>query len=229
MAVKKEIISKNPCSNTTPQKSVKKCGKYLNQEECRILIDALHRQPDYQFEVIINLFLMTGLRSGELTALQWEDIDLSGGMLKVSHTLTRFEGRYLLTSPKTGKSERYIPLPLYAVKMLSEYKKRMLNNGTLCEGMGNMVFKNQKGSYLCGADLNAKLKKICKANGLPDIHLHSLRHTHASLLINSDVSAKVVAERLGHADIKTTLDIYTHIFEKTRAKAMKSIELQLFK
>ena len=87
----------------------------------------------------------------------------------------------------------------------------------------------KKGSYLCGADLNAKLKKICKANGLLDIHLHSLRHTHASLLINSDVSAKVVAERLGHADIKTTLDIYTHIFEKTRAKAMKSIELQLFK
>ena len=78
-------------------------------------------------------------------------------------------------------------------------------------------------------NLNRKLKDTVKAAGLPDIHLHSLRHTHASLLINSDVTARVIADRLGHSTTKTTLDTYSHVFAASEVKAMQAVEMALFK
>ena len=67
-----------------------------------------------------------------------------------------------------------------------------------------------------------------KNTDLPPIHLHSLRHTYASLLINADVAARVVADRLGHASTSTTLNIYSHVFEASAVKAMQAIEVALF-
>ena len=74
-----------------------------------------------------------------------------------------------------------------------------------------------------------RLKKICRKAGLPDIHVHSLRHTHASLLINSNVTARVIADRLGHSTTKTTLDTYSHVFAESEAKAMQAIDMALFR
>lgn len=79
-----------------------------------------------------------------------------------------------------------------------------------------------------GANLNFKLKKVCEKAGLPPIHLHSLRHTHASLLINSNITAKVIADRLGHSTTKTTLDTYSHVFAESEVKAMQAVEMALF-
>lgn len=106
--------------------------------------------------------------------------------------------------------------------------ERRLAVGALWQDSG-AVFTNLTGGYLCGTNLNTKLKPILKAAGLPDIHLHSLRHTHASLLINSDVTAKVIANRLGHANTKTTLDTYSHVFAASEVKAMQAVEMALFK
>ena len=92
-----------------------------------------------------------------------------------------------------------------------------------------MIFTNTKGDYISPGNLNNKLKRLCKSAGLPeDIHLHSLRHTHASLLINSDVPAKVISTQLGHSTTKTTLDTYSHVFAASEVKAMHAVEMALF-
>lgn len=91
------------------------------------------------------------------------------------------------------------------------------------------VFTNGAGNYLIGSNLNMRLKPICKKAGLPPIHIHSLRHTHASLLINSNVTARVVADRLGHSTTKTTLDTYSHVFAESEARTMQAIDMALFR
>ena len=91
------------------------------------------------------------------------------------------------------------------------------------------VFTNMTGGYIVGANLNSKLKRVCEKAGLPSIHLHPLRHTHASLLINSNITAKVIADRLGHSTTKTTLDTYSHVFAESEARAATAIDMALFR
>ena len=196
------------------------------------LLAAAHEQPDFQLEVMVNLLLATGIRSGELTALHWEDVDLRTGVLFVQNTLVRVNGEYKRTAPKTATSTRHIILPPFILRMLEEHKRQQ--DATQADSGGEWrkcpaVFLNNSGNYMLGGNINLKLKRLLEAAGLPpDIHLHSLRHTHASLLINSDVTAKVIASRLGHGTTKTTLDTYAHVFASSEVKAMQAVQMALF-
>lgn len=94
----------------------------------------------------------------------------------------------------------------------------------------NLVFTNLSGGFYLGTNMNNKLKRIIAGTDLPqDLHLHSMRHTHASLLINSDVAARVIADRLGHSTTKTTLDTYSHVFAESEARAMQAVDMALFR
>lgn len=231
-AVKKEIMRRNPCKLATPPKVDTKPAEFLNEQQCHIFLQALHEQNDFQFEVICNLFLATGMRSGELCALHWEDINLETGLLYIQHTLVRMNGEFRRDTPKTSGSERRIVLPEYIIELLKQHKKRQalerFKAGSSWK-VPDAVFTNGAGNYFIGANLNVRLKKICRKAGLPDIHVHSLRHTHASLLINSNVTARVIADRLGHSTTKTTLDTYSHVFAESEAKAMQAIDMALFR
>jgi len=92
-----------------------------------------------------------------------------------------------------------------------------------------LLFTNQTGGFLLGTNLNTRLKRVIRGTDLPqDLHIHSLRHTFASLLINSNVAARVIADRLGHSTTKTTLDTYSHVFAASEVKAMQAIDMALF-
>ena len=231
-AVKKEIMRRNPCKLATPPKVDTKPAEYLDEKQCHIFLQALHEQDDFQLEVICNVLLATGMRSGELCALHWEDINLETGLLYIQHTLVRMHGGFHRDTPKTSGSERRIVLPQYIIDLLQQHKKRQaverFKAGTAWK-VPDAVFTNGAGNYLIGANISVRIKKICKQSGLPDIHLHSLRHTHASLLINSNVTARVIADRLGHSTTKTTLDTYSHVFAESEAKAMQAIDMALFR
>ena len=223
-AVKKEIMRRNPCTLATPPKNDTPPAAYLDEEQSKRLLQALHDYGDYQFEVFCNLMLATGLRPGECTALHWEDIDLQTGVLYVRYTLIRVNGGFNRQTPKTAQSERRIILPPYIVGLLQTHKEQQAGKPNL----NGSVFTNLSGDYFNAINLNARLKKVIAETGLPDIHLHSLRHTHASLLINSDVTAKVIADRLGHANTNTTLNVYSHVFAASEVKAMQAVEMALF-
>jgi integrase len=230
-AVKKEIMRRNPCKLVTPPKVDTPPAAFLDEEQSRLLLDALHNQKNRQLEVMVNVFLATGIRAGECTALHWEDIDLQMGLLHVRYTLARYDGQFVRQTPKTEKSKRRIILPQHIVNLLTEHKQRQ---DDYLKSLGNMslycgsVFTNLRGNYIIAANLSRQLQRVMEGTGLLKINLHSLRHTHASLLINSDITAKVIADRLGHSNTKTTLDTYSHVFAASEVKAMQAVEMKLF-
>ena len=232
-AVKKEIMRRNPCKLVTPPKVDTAPAAFLDEQQSRQLLTAAHEQDDFQLEVAINLFLATGIRAGELCGLHWEDIDLQTGVMFIQYTLIRMNGGFERTSTKTEGSTRRVVLPEYILRLLTEWKAQQAEKraamGEAWKNPDNVIFTNTKGDYISPGNLNNKLKRLCRAAGLPeDIHLHSLRHTHASLLINSDVPARVIASQLGHSTTKTTLDTYSHVFAASEVKAMHAVEMALF-
>jgi integrase len=230
-AVKKQLIKQNPCRFVTTPKNDTAPADFLDEPESKAMLDIFHAQGNRQLEVIVNLFLASGMRAGELFGLRWENIDLETGLLRIKYTLVKEDGEFVLHDTKTTKSNRRIKLPAYVVGLLADHKRRQDEIIASCHGVFNhcgAVFTNETGGYICRSTVSNQMKRVIREAGLKDIHLHTLRHTHASLLINSDVAAKVVADRLGHADTRTTLNIYTHIFEETEAKALRAVEMKLF-
>jgi len=232
-AVKKQIIKQNPCQFVTLPKVEIPPAEFLDEAQSKALLDAFHEQDNFQLETIMNLFLASGMRAGEVFGLHWTDIDFNTGVIHVRNSLARVERKFVLQDAKTTKSRRRIKLPAYIMGLLAEHKRQQEEIIAKCPGVfvhNGAVFTNEKGDYLHTATVAGQMKRVAKTAGLDEIniHLHTLRHTHASLLINSDIAAKVVADRLGHADTKTTLNIYTHIYEETEAKAMKAVEMKLF-
>ena len=232
-AVKKEIMRRNPCKLVTPPKVDTAPAAYLNEQQCHELLDLLSQQPDFQFEVIINLFIASGIRAGELYGLYWDDINLETGMMFIRHTLVKVGAEYVRQEPKTIDSTRRIILPEYIIGLLKKHKalqtEQRFKLGTAWKDK-NLVFTNLSGGFYLGTNMNNKLKRIIAGSDLPqDLHLHSMRHTHASLLINSDVAARVIADRLGHSTTKTTLDTYSHVFAESEARAMQAVDMALFR
>lgn len=136
-----------------------------------------------------------------------------------------------MQSPKTEAGERYVVIPASLRGLLAEHKERCdeleAKHGAAWNAE-NMVFLTVYGNYYSEQYLNAKFKKFARQIGLPDdIHIHSLRHTTASLLINSDVPPKLIAEQLGHASASITQDIYSHIFQSSKARAAQALNIAL--
>ena len=229
-AVKKEIIRRNPCSFVSMPRAKAGERKYLDRNQCRRFLQAVQEKEDIQWEALFNLMLATGMRSGEIRALHWADIDTERRELDVRYTLVRFEGRYVRQTPKTRAGERKLCYPEYVGKLLQKHRKEQEERKKAHKDwqVPDAVFTNGRGDYLLGNALNAELKKILKEYALPDIHVHSLRHTYASLLINAEVPARIVADMLGHARTGTTLDIYSHVFASSEKKAMMAIEKLLY-
>lgn len=221
-------------------------SSWLDETQAFQLVNALDEQDDFQFKVMINTLLFTGTRGGELCGLQWQDIDFEKGIIYIRHTLVyiRTPGQprgqskgetdrrhFELQTPKMAAGERYVVIPASLHGLFAEYKAR-------CDDLKakrgdswnaeNMVFLTVYGNHYSEQYLNAKFKKLARKIGLPDgIHIHSLRHTTASLLINSGVSPKLIAEQLGHASAAITQDIYSHIFQSSKARAAQALDIKL--
>ena len=238
-AVKKEVMRRNPCSNTmTLKKKSKTPAVYLDETQALNLIAALDNQDDFQFKVQINTLLFTGMRGGELCGLQWQDIDFDNGIIYIRHTLAYMRGKghgeksiFELQSPKTTAGERYVVIPTSLLALLLEHREQQKERQATAHeawAHSDMVFTTALGGYYGEQYLNAKFKKFARKIGLPEsIHIHSLRHTTASLLINSDVSPKLIAEQLGHSSASITQDIYSHIFASSKARAAQALEMKL--
>lgn len=119
-----------------------------------------HEQPDFQLEVIFNLFIASGIRAGELIALYWEDIDLDTGTLHVSNTLVKVNDKYIRQKPKTRDSERSILLPSHIVELLKRHNKtkqaeKRLKMGAMWKNP-ELVFTNKSGGFFLGSNINHK-------------------------------------------------------------------------
>lgn len=171
--------------------------RYWTREQfARFILSGL--TPEYV--AIFSTLFWTGCRSGECLALTAGDIDLEHGIVDINKTLTRTEHGCTIGPPKTRNSRRKVSIPRPLVMILADWIRRTdaRNNDRL--------FTKKRDDCL---DI---LKRRAKKLGLPVIRLHDLRHSHASMLINLGTPPKVVQERLGHASIQMTLDLYSHLY-----------------
>jgi integrase len=175
-----------------------------------------HRHSDHPLYVTAAF---TGLRQGELLGLRWEDVDLRRATLTVRHSLTRLPGRrYVLTEPKTERSRRTIPLLPPVVEALTELRRSQMERPEKRDQ--GLVFCDEQGRALDGSLVTKRFQRTLEAAGLPAIRFHDLRHTAASLMIESGMSLAAVSGLLGHTNIGITVDTYGHISEQHEREAM---------
>ena len=203
---------------------------FLDADGCRRLLGLLDEVPNPQIGRAIAMLLYTGMRVGELMSLHWNDVHAEDGFLTVKYTLYRAAGEYKLTSPKTKSSARVIAMPPQVIKLLAEQQawqeQRKKDAGDRWIDRGS-VFSGTYGEYMNRTHLNCEFKKLLKAHGFPDLHVHDLRHANASLLINKGIPLKVIADHLGHSSTLVTETIYAHIFNETKTKASLAISQAL--
>ena len=180
-----------------------------------------------RFEALYVVALHCGLREGELLGLRWEDVDLAAGTLSVRRTLSQARIGHMFEAPKNGNG-RNVRLTSGAVKALKRHRAgqngEQIRMGSLWQDHG-LVFPSQRGTTMSASNLTARsFKSLLKRAGLPDIRLHDLRHTCATLLLSEGVHPKFVQELLGHANISITLDTYSHVLPSMGDQTVAAME-----
>jgi integrase len=168
------------------------------------------------------LLATLGLRRGELLGLRWADVDLTSGRIAIRQTLVMVDGKPAMAEPKTAKGRRSLilaPQVLEAVRVHHAYQAaERLSWGADYTDSG-LVVTAEAGRPLHPESLSGQFVREAKRAGLPQIRLHDLRHSVASILLAQGVHPKVVSEQLGHATIALTLDTYSHVIPSLQQEA----------
>jgi integrase len=179
-------------------------------------------------EILYHLALATGMRRGELLGLQWTDIDWQAGILRVERQVIEPEGgSFEFQEPKTNYGQRAIQLGPGLVGRL----RQQLNLVGLARAFArdkwkehNLIFPSTVGTPQNGYNLSKEFHRLCQAAGVPEIRLHDLRHTSASLMLNHGIPLIVVSRILGHSKPSITMDIYGHLLPGIQAGAAELME-----
>jgi len=209
MALRWGRISRNPADAVIPPRPQRSEMHTMTEDEINIFLEAAKKTPYY---VLFYLALFTGMRRSELLALRWCDVDLLLCQAHITRSLHYLRtGDIVFRAPKTTRARRMVSLSPSSACLLQEYKdKREAQLGmTLKED--ELIFSDHEGKPLLPDTISHAWAKLIKRVGLEHIRLHDARHTHASLLLKQSVHPKIVQERLGHATISTTLDLYSHV------------------
>lgn len=208
-AIRMQLINMNPTKvikKPVRKESVRedKDMNFYDKDELKKFMAALENNNNFRAFVYFRLLAFTGMRKGESLALKWSDIDLEKQTLYINKAVSRSATGLYIQTPKTPSSIRRISIDDKTVSILQEYKKKSPDG---------LVFQSEDGGILSPA----KPRKwyLTAMKNLPDdfkqISIHGFRHTHASLLFEAGASIKDVQSRLGHSDIQTTMDVYTHV------------------
>ena len=211
-AMQHRLITWNPCQTVSPPKVFGKELYPLDASEVGKLLEAA-RATEY-FEAM-HLAFHTGLRRGELLAISWMDVDLNLATLAVAHSLYRAKGgQSIYQSPKTSKGRRLVSLTPSSALVLRSLWERQEADGFLqgyAVNADSPVFRYRNGSPILPRGLSGGFTRIMHRAGLEGYRLHDARHAHATVMLRQGVHPKIVQERLGHAKVGTTLDIYSHV------------------
>ena len=164
--------------------------------------------------VMFNLLFYTGMRSGELLALTGNDIDLEERIITINKTFTQLKGEELITEPKTPKSKRKVTIPPNVAEIIEEYIDMIAYYNPK-----ERLFPTTRGF------LTREMQRCCEKSGVKKIRVHDLRHSHASLLIELGFSPLLIAERLGHEEIETTLQTYSHLYPNKQHEVSDRLQL----
>lgn len=227
-AKKKKFISQNPAEDAELPTAEKKAPLCLREEDITIFLEELPQEPEkYRNPIIIDI--LSGERRGEILGMRWVDVDFGNETVAVEETInyTSNDGIYK-DSPKSETSKRIINLPSFAFDVLQkqlEWQNRQKEKlGDRWDNPGNHVFTNEYGQPIHPDTLTRRFTKLAKRLGYPGVHLHTLRHSYASLLVSKGVPLKVISELLGHTEVRTT-EIYAHPSREALKSAVKEFDM----
>ncbi len=223
-ALKWQLLSRNPADAVDPPRASRYEVPVMPLEDLKRLLAIADETP---YGVLVNLAVMTGLRSGELLGLRWRDVDLEAGVLRVrqiSQWLPK-EG-FSFRQPKTYRSTRPVSLGPASVESLKQHRVAQLQDRLVAGSAyqdNDLVFASPVGRPVHPSTLRQGWLKILAGAGLK-LRFHDLRHVHASLMLQSGVHPKIVSERLGHSTVGVTLDLYSHVAPTLQAEAAGRLE-----
>ncbi|WP_424349217.1 tyrosine-type recombinase/integrase [Latilactobacillus sp. 5-91] len=225
------IIKDNPMAYVDmpkyePQpKKTKQDLKIITLDQYRELLNYFPVADSFHMPLVIAF--NTGMRRGEICALTWDKIDLVNNTITVdSNMIQHGKGTYELASPKTKASYRTIDIGQTLVNELKGKRKSQMENqmryGHLYD-KSNFVCTEENGSPVLPNTIKYKARLVQDKLHM-NFNFHSLRHTHATMLLEAGEKMKVVSERLGHSRISTTMDTYSHVTHKMRKNTVSLIE-----
>ncbi|EJA5841654.1 site-specific integrase [Listeria monocytogenes] len=204
-AVDEGVLNQNPTrkivikgKNPRPKKA-----KFLNQFEVQVLLKELNLKEDINWDWFILLIIKTGLRFSEALALTPSDFDFSTQKISINKTWDYKMVTGSFQPTKNESSNRKIQIDWQLAMQFSQLIKM--------KDSDKPIFVK---SRVFNSTINNRLKVLCQNANIPTITIHSLRHTHASLLLFAGVSIASVANRLGHSSMTTTQETYLHIIQE---------------
>jgi integrase len=212
MALKWGLISRNPAGAVTSPRPQRSEMHTMNEDEVQTFLEVAKKTPYY---ALFYSAIFTGMRRSELLSLKWCNVNLDLCVISVVRSLHHLrDGSLVFSQPKTAKGRRMIALTPSTALMLREYKKHQEVAGLML-GIplkdDDLVFSHIDGKPLLPDTISHAWVKTVKKAGLKHFRLHDGRHTHASIMLKQGIHPKIVQERLGHATISTTLDLYSHV------------------
>ncbi|HEM3376195.1 TPA: site-specific integrase [Streptococcus suis] len=238
-----QVLATNPARDVILPKKQKKgreAVRFIESEHLKQFLGyaeelASRNHAKYYQYVIFKLLLATGCRIGELSALEWSDIDLEAGTISISKTYSM--ELHIIGTTKTKAGTRIISIDKKTALLLKQYRNR--KTALLLKQYRNrqrlmflevgacapsVVFATTVREYLPRISLQEIINRRCKALGIPRFTCHAFRHTHASLLLNAGISYKELQYRLGHSNISMTLDTYGHLSKDKEKEAVSYYE-----
>lgn len=208
-------LKNNPC------KKIDKMGKpnakelnFWTKEEFDIFIDSFS-EDEKVYKLIYELLFWLGCRIGEVMALTFSDIDYEKSTVTINKTLFRRGKEILITTPKTESSVREVTIPEFLVDEIKQYVES--------------IYKPENDNRLFELTDRAVQKKIkSKANKchLKPIRVHDLRHSHVAFLIEKGVQPLVIAQRVGHDSVNTTMNIYGHLYPNKQKQVADMLNME---
>ena len=213
-------LKRNVADLVDPPRVQRKEPMCLDWNGVRALVGAASASP---FFPLYLLAILTGLRRGELLGLRWKDADLESSTLTVTQSLVRLEKSQTVMNPTKSGKIRTVDLPMEAtgaLRRLRDTKEAELSETGQTLRPESLVFSNPDGTPWNPQSVTSIFRRIANRAGYKELRFHDLRHTHASLLVAEGVHLKVISERLGHANIRTTGDLYAHILPGVQREAI---------
>ncbi len=211
-AVYWQILPYNPGARVKPPKHTKPKIHYYDDVECKKLLEALEDEK-IKFQAILVLSFFTGMRTGKVLALEWSDIDFKKGFVKFKSNQYFPDKGIFVKDPKTESSVRSVEIPKVVIDMFTKYKVWYDNQKKECGNLWidstRLFFKwNRKPMH--SDKITDLFRRFIQRKNLPPITFHGLKHTNATLMISKNIDLAVVASRLEHAQITTTLNFYVY-------------------
>lgn len=221
-AVREGLVSRNVAEDTDKPKPKKHELSVLTEQQLRDLLEHAKtyptpKKPNLNVYPIFFLELYTGLRRGELLGLKWSNVDLDNKTIRITETVLEVGGKLLVETPKTSSSIRTLAISDEVAELLIAHKEKT--------GNAEYVFPSHAGTPIHPRNLLRIFHALLDKANLPQVRFHDLRHAYASMLVSKNIHPRVIQHRLGHSDIRTTMNIYSHVLQEVDRDVANSFSL----